>query len=180
MGSISVDGGGRGGRKSLDAEINMIPMIDLLMVTISFLLITAVWSNMSRIEASTNAPANVNAPPPAANTPTLHILAADPARFTLEWRDGANIVRATQVPRSSATSGYTELAKAIGDEWRGHGIHRAVTDLQADRAVIHTPNDAPYREFIAILDAVSQEQRDVVALGKSRKIQVFEPILSAN
>jgi hypothetical protein len=30
----------------------MVPMIDLLMVTISFLLITAVWSHMARVNAS--------------------------------------------------------------------------------------------------------------------------------
>jgi len=52
MGGVSVDSGGKGGRRSLDSEINMIPMIDLLMVTISFLLITAVWTHMSRINAS--------------------------------------------------------------------------------------------------------------------------------
>ncbi|MDP9148608.1 MAG: biopolymer transporter, partial [Myxococcota bacterium] len=39
MGGVDVGGGGKGKRKSLDSEINMIPMIDLLMVTISFLLI---------------------------------------------------------------------------------------------------------------------------------------------
>ena len=34
----------------------MIPFIDLLMVTISFLLITAVWSHMSRINADAQVP----------------------------------------------------------------------------------------------------------------------------
>ena len=33
----------------------MIPMIDLLMVTISFLLITAVWTTMGRVNASAQA-----------------------------------------------------------------------------------------------------------------------------
>ena len=41
-GVISTEG--RGARRSVDFELNMVPMIDLLMVTISFLLITAVWS----------------------------------------------------------------------------------------------------------------------------------------
>lgn len=180
MGGISVDGGGRGGRKSLDAEINMIPMIDLLMVTISFLLITAVWTNMSRVEASTHAPSNTPDPPPSAPAPALHVLAADTTRFKLEWREGEKVLSSVEIPRANGTSGYTELAKAVGAEWQGHGVHRAASDLQSDRAVIHTANDASYREFIAILDAVSQEQRDVVALGKSRKMQVFAPVLSAN
>ena len=41
MGGVDVGGGG-GGRRQTDSEINMIPFIDLLLVTISFLLITAV------------------------------------------------------------------------------------------------------------------------------------------
>src|SRR5262249_9164018 len=48
MAGVSV-GGSRGPRRSLDSEINMIPMIDLLMVTISFLLITAVWVHSQRL-----------------------------------------------------------------------------------------------------------------------------------
>jgi len=56
MGGVSVDSGGHGGRRSLDSEINMIPMIDLLMVTISFLLITAVWSHMARLNADAQVP----------------------------------------------------------------------------------------------------------------------------
>ena len=55
MAGVDV-GGGKGKRRSLDSEINMIPMIDLLMVTIAFLLITAVWSHMSRINADAQVP----------------------------------------------------------------------------------------------------------------------------
>ena len=55
MGGVNV-GGGKGGRRSLDSEINMIPMIDLLMVTIAFLLITAVWTHMARINADAQVP----------------------------------------------------------------------------------------------------------------------------
>ena len=49
---VSIDTGGKGGKKSLDAELNLIPFIDLLIVNICFLLITAVWTQMSRIEVS--------------------------------------------------------------------------------------------------------------------------------
>jgi biopolymer transport protein ExbD len=40
-----MDLGGRGrGKKPLDAVINLVPFIDLMAVTIAFLLITAVWT----------------------------------------------------------------------------------------------------------------------------------------
>src|SRR5438132_1345091 len=40
----------KGGRKPLDAELNLVPFIDLLSCCISFLLITAVWTQLSRID----------------------------------------------------------------------------------------------------------------------------------
>lgn len=39
-----------GGRKSLDAEINLVPFIDLLSVCICFLLMTAVWIQISTVQ----------------------------------------------------------------------------------------------------------------------------------
>lgn len=50
--SVSVDTGGKGGgKKSLNADLNLVPYIDLLTCMVSFLLITAVWSQMARLEA---------------------------------------------------------------------------------------------------------------------------------
>jgi biopolymer transport protein ExbD len=51
MGGVDVGGGG-GGKRSVNSDINMIPFIDLLMVTIAFLLITAVWVSFSRINVN--------------------------------------------------------------------------------------------------------------------------------
>lgn len=49
---VSIDTGGKGGKKPLDAELNLVPFIDLLVCCICFLLITAVWSQMARIEVN--------------------------------------------------------------------------------------------------------------------------------
>jgi len=49
---VSIQPTGKGGKKPLDSELNLIPFIDLLIVNICFLLITAVWTQMSRIEVS--------------------------------------------------------------------------------------------------------------------------------
>src|SRR5437762_7144378 len=42
---------GKGGKKALDAELNLVPFIDLLSCCISFLLITAVWTQLDCIQA---------------------------------------------------------------------------------------------------------------------------------
>jgi biopolymer transport protein ExbD len=51
MGGVSVDSGGKGGRKSVDSNVNMVPMIDLLISVIAFLLMTAVWVQTGILQA---------------------------------------------------------------------------------------------------------------------------------
>ena len=51
MGGVSVEGGGGGGKKPVDSNINMVPMIDLLVSCIAFLLMTAVWVQTGAVEA---------------------------------------------------------------------------------------------------------------------------------
>lgn len=41
-----------GGKKNLDAELNLVPFIDLLICCICFLLLTSVWVQMSHVEAN--------------------------------------------------------------------------------------------------------------------------------
>jgi len=40
----------KGGKKSVDFVVNLVPTIDLLSVLVAFLLITAVWTELARIE----------------------------------------------------------------------------------------------------------------------------------
>src|SRR5438445_6365362 len=42
--------GGKGGRKPLDASLNLVPFIDLLSCCLAFLLITAVWTQLARMD----------------------------------------------------------------------------------------------------------------------------------
>ncbi len=56
-------GGGKKKKKSLDATINVVPAIDLLSCCITFLLYTAVWTQISRLQVmqlGTGAPEPAN------------------------------------------------------------------------------------------------------------------------
>lgn len=46
----SVDTGSRGGKRATNVEPNLVPFIDLMSVLITFLLITAVWTQVSMIK----------------------------------------------------------------------------------------------------------------------------------
>ncbi|HEY8079582.1 MAG TPA: biopolymer transporter ExbD [Labilithrix sp.] len=167
MAGVNVEGA-KGGRKALDTEINMIPMIDLLMVTISFLLITAVWVHMSRIEGNAQVPGPSTAPPCEGSEckpdARLHVETKDPSKFVLVWKQGATVVRSADVPRDAVKGAkgsvvFPALASRIGDEWRSAGAHRDANDRAFDHAVVHAANDMPYKEIIAVMDAVAATKR---------------------
>src|SRR3954454_4719958 len=122
MGGVDVDTGGK--KRSTNSEINMVPFIDLLFVTVAFLLITAVWVTNSRINADAQVPG-----PPDPNkeltpqTPekvlNLHIGEND---FGLVWKQGATVVSEVKVPKpppneNAAAIRYTDLAKKLEAEW---------------------------------------------------------------
>jgi biopolymer transport protein ExbD len=50
--AISLGGDGKGRRKAVDADLNLVPYIDLLTCMVAFLLITAVWSQLARLEVA--------------------------------------------------------------------------------------------------------------------------------
>jgi biopolymer transport protein TolR len=51
-GGMDLGSGGKGGKKPLDTAINLVPFIDLMAVTISFLIMTAVWTQVGRLQVS--------------------------------------------------------------------------------------------------------------------------------
>jgi len=65
MASISTGGGGSG-KKSVDSEIPLVPFIDLLLCCVMFLLVTAVWNQLARIDANQQQPGQQgpDQPPP--------------------------------------------------------------------------------------------------------------------
>ncbi len=180
MASVSVEGGNKGGRKSLDSEINMIPMIDLLMVTISFLLITAVWVNSQRLAADAQVPGPPTTPPcegECKEDAKLHVETSDPTKFVLAWKQGRTVLRTTEVPRETAKRGrvsFPTLASRVTDEWRASGAHRDASDRRFDRAVVHAANEMPYAELVAVMDAVAHTKRSVANGSQMVDTTAFE------
>ena len=52
MSGLSRIQAANGGKKPLNADLNLVPYIDLLTCMVSFLLITAVWTQLARLRAS--------------------------------------------------------------------------------------------------------------------------------
>ena len=177
-----VDVGGTKGKRALDSEINMIPMIDLLMVTISFLLITAVWVQTQRREANAQVPGSIVDVPPCGpadckEEARLHVETGDPSKYVLAWKTGRTVVRTVDVPREPRQkSGLAlpHLAAKVADEWKSGGVHRDASDRRFDRAVVHAANDMAYSDMIAVMDAVSEPKRPYASGGKTLETTAFE------
>ena len=68
----SVDTGG-GNKKSMNFEVNLVPFIDLMSVLITFLLITAVWTQVSMIKLGSSLYAKQNVEEDVKPTPNTDI-----------------------------------------------------------------------------------------------------------
>lgn len=116
------------GRRALDATLNLVPFIDLLSCCIAFLLITAVWTTVARVDVATAGAAscvNEDGPPP----PPAWTLDIARDGWTLRSRDGTALVatRAT-------------LASLL----RAHAV--------ADPLIVHAGDDVAYATVVDAVD----------------------------
>ncbi len=59
-----IDVGGHGGKRTTNHDIPLIPFIDFLLCLVAFLLVTAVWSQMARLNADARVPGPPKDEPP--------------------------------------------------------------------------------------------------------------------
>jgi biopolymer transport protein ExbD len=147
-GGVSLEqGGGHGKRKkrALDATINVVPAIDLLSCCISFLLFTAVWTQISRLQA---APVGNGAPADVVPAKTLTVtLTMGNAGYVLATSAGAQI----EIPAAGRTpeggplfdmKGLAERLKKLKSEFPD----QAAITVAADDAVL-------YADLVHTIDA---------------------------
>lgn len=183
-----IDVGGHGGKKNVNHEIPLIPFIDFLLCLVSFLLITAVWTQMARINANAQVPG-----PPDPNREieeqkdkTLHVEMKGESNFQLVWKEGSTTLNTIDVPRKAEKIGedevaYPDLAAKIEEEWQKNETrHFSATDFKVDQAVLHTDNSTPFQEVIAVIDAIYKPQRDWKEGNEIKKRPAFNVTFSVN
>lgn len=140
----------------MDHDLPLVPFIDFMVCLIAFLMVTAVWTQMSRINATGKAPGSDGGKPHEPQK-ELHVVASA-AGFDLRWQQGLTVLETQRVPRIAIPVGdearFPALTEAITRQWNAQGQHRAAGDAKLDRAVLHVPNDAPFSEIVALLDSL--------------------------
>lgn len=183
-----IDVGGHGGRKSMNHEIPLIPFIDFLLCLVSFLLITAVWTQMARINANAQVPGppNPNVEVTEQKDKTLHVEMKGESNFQLVWKEGSTVLNTIDVPRKSQEVGedeisFPDLAAKIDEEWQKNETrHFAATDMKVDQAVLHTDNSTPFQDVIAVIDAIYKPQREWKEGKDTKKRSAFNVTFSVN
>lgn len=171
MAGVSVESAEGKGRRNVDAEINLIPMIDLFICCISFLLITAVWSQMASLKVNAQVPGQPPDPVPRVNEPPEKALTVElrgDDKFVLLWKSGNTVHASTEVARKAveieAPGGvihrYPDLARAISKEWEAQGSHKNSDDPVLDRAVVSVDNQTPFSDVVAVIDAIYATKRE--------------------
>ncbi len=132
----------KGGRRTVDQEVNMVPFIDLLMVTVAFLLVTAVWTSMARIPASATLPSEKGTAPLKDDPPAVRVRVHDGGRIALQWQKGQKTEELGEVPLAGVADALSRAMVA-----KGQTVPTA--------AVLAVPAGMPMSEVTRVMDAIS-------------------------
>jgi biopolymer transport protein ExbD len=146
-----------GGRKNVDAELNLIPFIDLFSVLVSFLLITAVWTQIARINVDNKVGTGAGKGQKPPDDVTLSVTISEGGFLvsvgTLARTADGQIVpdeRKTEVPKRAGKLDYDELNKKLREL-------RAQYPAKAE-ILVRSQDKVPYKELISTMDACLQHK----------------------
>lgn len=183
----SIDLGSSSQRRETNKDLPLVPFIDFLLCLVSFLLITAVWSQNARLEATANVPGPADCgdgPCKEERPKRLHVEMKD-RNFALVWRQGDTVVSSSEVARRPVRAAdgsvrFPDLVERLAAEWKSQGVHRSLTDRTSDQAVLHAGNTTEFGELAAVIDALHANQRELEIAGSKQTVPAFAVTFAAN
>jgi biopolymer transport protein TolR len=150
---VSVESGGKG-RKTVDFELNLIPFIDLLSVCILFLLMTAVWVQISKMSAFSQ---------PSGETTITHsdVTSITQAR---EARDFDVVIRTSgvQVVQNGKSIGFAVL-KEFPKELEK--LKPTFASVQDPKIHLRPDDDVVYEDVVSVLDLLFSAKLTNIMIG---------------
>ena len=153
MASISA-GGGHGGKKNVDHSIPLVPFIDLLLCCVMFLLVTAVWNQLARINANQQQPGQPQMDTPPPEDPQIKlILQVQATGYVLATTAGER----TAIPKNGDAYDAEELLKKLKER-------RELEPNRKDLTI--APEDGVrYEEVVKAMDVVVGEGYEAMSLS---------------
>ena len=157
MATISAAATGRG-RRAVDADVPLVPFIDLLLCCIMFLLVTAVWNRLASLEAHLDSPgrpvSEIDLPVPS-ELPLVVLIDGEGYRLSTELGDE------TRIPLSASGDHDTlALQEALRER------HRIVPN--EGRVVLSADDGIQYAQVVEAMDIFSGSGYPSVTLADGR------------
>lgn len=138
-------------KKSVDASLNLVPFIDLLSVLISFLLATAVWTQVAKIDVKHEPTACCGEPSEPYEGPKLAV-SIKAAGYTVHWKGVAE-----EIPSRDGVHDIGALRRVV---------RRIAAEQPTKFPVKLTSDDAvPYHALIGVMDVCIANGLDGITVG---------------
>jgi biopolymer transport protein TolR len=140
-GGMDLGTSSKGGKKALDAAINLVPFIDLMAVTISFLIMTAVWTQIGRLQVSQSGGPSSDEPQDKETLPVTLLITEKELKLTV----GGSVF--DPIPMVRDAKGKIDLAK-LKDK-----IKELKTNKPDQQAItLQTEDNVRYEDLVRIID----------------------------
>lgn len=135
-------GGGRGKKRSLDAALNLVPFIDLMAVTVVFLIMTAVWTQLGRVKVASAA----QGPCEGCSTPQPQLEVSFTGSVVTASLAGVQVFTA---PLARTSSGRLDVRalRAFLEAWKGQNEQAISVKLSPD-------DDVPAQDVVQLMDVL--------------------------
>jgi len=139
-------GGGGGGKNNPNVELNLVPFIDLLSTLICFLLITAVWQQISSIPTNTSSTtaSSDETPPPQEKKIDLSVT------LLLDKLEIAEGERVNRIAHQGADPNYEYLGRVLDDLKARYPDRNDI--------ILYSDSQAPYKQLIQLMDTLIEHK----------------------
>jgi biopolymer transport protein TolR len=161
MASATPAGSASGGRRrSLDAEINLVPFIDLLSMCICFLLITAVWVSVDAVQLKQSHGTESATPDP--NQLKVEARFGSSTEVEFIFKRGSRIVqkRVVKSENKEGLGGAIDAGLALWPETR---LAHPQADSPVFSATIYPKAGVSYGDLVVVMDALRKHR--IASLG---------------
>jgi biopolymer transport protein TolR len=138
-----ASGGGKKKKKSLDAQINVVPAIDLLSCCIAFLLMTAVWTQISRLQVQQSGGPSDGTPPKEPSL-VLNLTMTEKGLVLSSGGNSSDIPSLGKTPDGGPIYNLKELETSLKKVKTDFPDHSAIT-VAAEDVVL-------YNDLVKIID----------------------------
>ncbi len=153
-GGMDLGSGAKGGKKPLDTAINLVPFIDLMAVTISFLIMTAVWNQVGRLTVSQGGSGPSDAPAPQEATVPVQLVLAEKGLTLQAGARASPVAWAHGAPVLCHATGVDLIDAACEDASLVAQLRRLKAELPTQRALTLKVEDlVRYEDLVRVLDA---------------------------